>query len=134
MTLHLTLQSIHIETTLLRRAILHTLAYADIFDYPLTACEVHRYLTGIKASYEEVSQALNEADFWHGLITRTESYFTLCDREAIIETRARRKLVSRRLWRDAKFYGRILAARCLLCEWSRSPAHWQWRMQMKVAI
>ena len=59
MTLHLTLQSIHIETTLLRRAILHTLAYADIFDYPfILPGEVHRYLTGIKASYEEVSASV----------------------------------------------------------------------------
>jgi hypothetical protein len=110
MTLSLILQSAYIETTSLRRAILHTLAYADVFDYPLTACEVHRYLTGVKASYEEVSQALNEVDFWHGLLARTEPYFTLYRREAISQTRARRKSVSRRLWQDAKFYGRILAA------------------------
>ena len=31
-------------------------------------------------------------------------------REAIIETRTRRKSVSRRSWQDAKYYGRILAA------------------------
>jgi hypothetical protein len=110
MTLNLTLQSAYIETIPLQRAILHTLAYADIFDYPLTAVEVHRYLTGAKVSYEEVSQILNEVGLWRGLITRTESYFTLCGREAIIETRARRKPASRRLWQEAKFYGRILAA------------------------
>ncbi len=110
LTLNLTLQSADIETTPLQSAILHTLAYADVFDYSLTACEVHRYLIGAKVSHEEVLKALNEVDLWHGLLTRTERYFTLSGREAIVETRTRRKSVSRRLWQDAKFYGRILAA------------------------
>jgi hypothetical protein len=105
---NLSLQPADIETTSLRRAILHTLAYADIFDYPLTVREVHRYLTGVKASHEEVSQALNDVRLWQGLITRTESCFTCFGREALIKTRTRRKSASKRLWKDAKLYAAIL--------------------------
>ena len=110
MALDLTLQPVHIETALLQRAILHTLAYADVFDYPLTAPEIHRYLTGIKTSLEEISVALKNDDFCNGQIVRAGAYFTLRGREEIVETRLRRKSASKRGWKDAIFYGRLLAS------------------------
>ena len=39
---------------LLKRAILQSLAYADVFDYPLTAGEVHRRLIGLAATPEAI--------------------------------------------------------------------------------
>ena len=39
-------------------AILRTVAYADLFDYPLTVPEVHRYLAGVKAPLSAVREAL----------------------------------------------------------------------------
>ena len=58
------------------RAVLHTVAYSDIFDYPLTAPEVHRYLTGVRASFEEVAQALEEGEYVNHLTRgrRTADY------------------------------------------------------------
>ena len=87
----------------LSQAILHTLSYSDIFDYPLTALEVHQYLTGVKVSFEEVTQALED-----GPISRTGNYFTLPGREGIVSIRADREARSQKLFPLALRYGRIL--------------------------
>jgi hypothetical protein len=87
------------------RAAFHTLAYADVFDYPLSAPEVYRYLTSTDATFEELRQALaNEV-----LFSRVGEYFTLRGREQIVATRERRAKVAARLWRKAARYGRIIA-------------------------
>jgi hypothetical protein len=92
-------------TNKLTQAILHTLSYSDIFDYPLTVPEVHQYLTGVKASFEEVTQALED-----GPMGRTGNYFTLPGREGIVSIRADREARSQKLFPLALRYGRILSA------------------------
>ena len=86
--------------------VFQTLAYADVFDYPLTAPEVYRYLASTKASFDEVAQALADET----LFTRVGDYFTLCGREGIVETRKRRAQVAAQLWVKAERYGRIIAS------------------------
>jgi hypothetical protein len=88
------------------RSVFETVAYADVFDYPMTASEVYRYLSPIEASFEEVSGALAE----ESLFTRAGDYFTLHGREAIVEIRKRRAPIAAQLWGKALRYGRILAA------------------------
>jgi len=90
----------------LLRSIFHTLAYADVFDYPLTSQEVYRYLTSMKAAFEEVIQALSEET----LFSKTEQYFTLRGREEIIETRKRRAEIAAGLWPKAARYGQMIAS------------------------
>lgn len=92
-------------TEKLTQAVLHTLTYSDVFDYPLTASEVHQYLTGVKASFEEVRQALKD-----GRIRRTGSYFTLPGREDIVSIRLDREVRSLKLLPHALRYGRTLGA------------------------
>ena len=92
-------------TDKLIQAVLHTLSYSDIFDYPLTAPEVHLYLIGIKASFEEVAQVLED-----GPIGRTDNYFTLPGREDIVSIRLDREARSQKLLPRALRYGRILGA------------------------
>ena len=92
-------------TEKLSQAVLQTLAYSDIFDYPLTAPEVHKYLTGIKASFEEVMQVLEDEP-----VRRTGNYFTLSGRETIVSIRLDREARSRKLMPLALRYGRILGA------------------------
>jgi hypothetical protein len=88
------------------RSVFETVAYADVFDYPLTASEVYRYLTSPHASLEGVARVLaNEAVF-----ARVGDYFTLPGREGIVAIRERREKVAARLWAKAKRYGRILAS------------------------
>ena len=97
------LQKTRVTTVL--SAVFHTLAYADVFDYPLSAPEVYRYLTSTSSSFEEVSQALADAT----VFSRVGEYFTLRGREQIVESRKRRADVAARLWPKAARYGRIIA-------------------------
>jgi len=89
----------------LLRSVFHTLAYADVFDYPLTIQEVYRYLASTKTSPEQVTQTLaNET-----LFSKIDEYFTLRGREQIVEIRKRRAKIAARLWGKATRYGRIIA-------------------------
>ena len=88
----------------LSRAVLQTLAYSDVFDYPLTASEIHRYLMGVQASLEEVAKIVGE----EGMVTRTGDYFTLPGREALVAIRMQREARSRKLLPYAIKYGRVL--------------------------
>src|SRR5687768_140902 len=88
----------------LSRAVLHTITYADIFDYPLTALEIHRYLTGLSAPMEAVNRALKEEH----LFMRIGDYYTLPGRNEIISIRRQREARSRELMPRAIQYGRIL--------------------------
>jgi len=89
----------------LLRSVFHTLAYADVFDYPLTVHEVYRYLASTKTSLEHLTQTLaNET-----LFSKIDEYFTLRGREQIVEIRKRRAKIAARLWGKATRYGRIMA-------------------------
>jgi hypothetical protein len=87
-------------------AILETVAYADIFDHPLTAPEVHRYLTGMFVEFEVVREALKDIQ----RLVQTGVYFTLPGREEIIPIREEREAHSRKLLPRALHYGRILGS------------------------
>ncbi|HLF73765.1 MAG TPA: hypothetical protein VI524_05440 [Anaerolineales bacterium] len=90
----------------LTRAVLYTLAYADIFDYPLTAPEIHHYLTGLHAPLEAILRTLGA----NGLSARRGDYFTLPGREEIVSVRMQREARSRALLPRAMQYGRLLGA------------------------
>jgi hypothetical protein len=87
-------------------AILNTVVYADIFDYPLTLTEIHRYLVGSSASLEAVSGLIISS----GFLRKAGRYYTLPGREFIAETRERREQAATRLWPEAIRYGRIIAS------------------------
>ncbi len=82
-----------------------TLAYADVFDYPLTLLETHRYLIGVAASVPEVRAALAQSD----LVGRDGDYFHLVGREGTVGVRRRRAPVAEKMCARALRYGRLLA-------------------------
>lgn len=93
----------------LERAILETLAYSDIFDYPLTLDEMHRYLTA-PATQEELEYCLR----YLGSVSSIEvdaqtTYYHLAGRSEVVDIRKGRESASRRSFRRAVFYGRILS-------------------------
>ncbi|HYF61657.1 MAG TPA: hypothetical protein VD886_02520 [Herpetosiphonaceae bacterium] len=92
----------------LERAIVMTVAYADVFDYPLTSGEIHRYLAGVAAAPAVVEAALRQGHLVAGTLAQSGPYVMLPGREAIVETRRRRAAVAERMWPAAVFYGRMI--------------------------
>jgi hypothetical protein len=93
----------------LRRAILNTLVYADLFDYPLSAAEIHRYLTGHAASRDAVVEALEVDPILRELVEATGPWYHLEGREHLADVRSERAAASERLWPVARRYGEIIA-------------------------
>jgi hypothetical protein len=83
------------------------IAYADVFDWPLSAAEIHRYLP-VPARRDQVEAALVSPRLGRLTCTARDLY-ALRGREEVIEGRQQRAAVSARLWRRAIRYGRLLA-------------------------
>jgi hypothetical protein len=86
------------------RAVLETLAYSDIFDYPLRIEELHRYLS-LPINRSELADTLN---FHHDSIKMLDGYFVLAGREHLIGLRQSREAISRPILHRAIRYGRLL--------------------------
>lgn len=92
----------------LRRAVLETLAYSDIFDQPLTLSELHRYLHGLPISFAALAAGI-DAGACSGLpIQPAGDYFLLEGRTALLDLRAERESRSRSLWPSARKFGRVI--------------------------
>ena len=98
------------DPAVLERAIVHTVAYADVFDYPLTVDEVHRYLIGVPASRGTLRTLLGSTYRLPGVLSRCGRYLTLVGRESLIETRRRRATISSEYWKRAVRYGRSIGS------------------------
>jgi len=97
-------------TTALELAIVQTAAYSDIFDYPLSAAEIHRYLIEVTATRDAVDAALANGCLAPGRLASRDGYVALAGREQIVSIRQGRERDSERLWREALRYGRIIAS------------------------
>ncbi len=91
--------------TKLETAVWRIIAYADGFDYPMTAVEIHRYLEGLPASLVDVQNLLTH----NRQQSDRTSYHTLPGREKIIQMRRQRETRARQVWPHAVYYARLLA-------------------------
>jgi len=66
----------------LHNAVLSTLAYFDIFDYPMTAWEAWKYLYKMKAEYVEVIGTLD--DCVRMGILKPKTVFIFCQKETTL--------------------------------------------------
>jgi hypothetical protein len=89
-------------------AALRAVIYADLFDYPLSAAEIARYLPETRSTEEEVASCLDALSPSVPL-TRVGTQHCLSGREAIVATRQRRLQYSKRLWRRATVISGILS-------------------------
>ena len=83
------------EVNNLKMNIYATMAYFDIFDYPLTIDEIGKYLLWANAERNELWTFLNNDPG----IQRYGDYYFFKGRRAIVDTRREREAVSERFWR-----------------------------------
>ncbi|MBI2598793.1 hypothetical protein HYW40_01030 [Candidatus Curtissbacteria bacterium] len=91
----------------LDRAILATLAYHDIFDYPLKEAEVRRYLIGRKASGQRIEKEIANL-LKNKKIIFKKGYFCLKNRGEIIKLREARTGHSKTKLKRANFFSILL--------------------------
>ena len=94
----------------LENAILATITYRDLFDYPVTFPEIHRYLHGIRCDQGEVRRALQGSEFVNEYLATDGEYFALNDREALFDLRRKREAYAEQLWSKALAHGAVLAS------------------------
>ncbi len=98
------------ESATIQEALLETVAYVDVFDYPLRSLEAHRYLSGHAATLEQVQHELDVLCAGSGRLAQRDGYYTLPGRELIVKIRKTRYKIAQALWPQAVFYGRRIAA------------------------
>ncbi len=91
------------------RAVLRTVLYSDIFDYPLTVDEIAHYLIGVASSAADVETSLTSPVWLNGQIARVEEYIAMRSRESLVRLRRERAHSSAQLWRRARIFARILS-------------------------
>jgi len=93
----------------MKKAILQTLVYGDIFDYPLTAEELYKFLITPKPlSFLVLKRKLKEIARGDELIKTKGEYFFLKGREKIVRLRQKRKFWSQKKIKIAKKVSRWL--------------------------
>lgn len=93
----------YVEST--GQAVLYTLAYSDVFDYPLTVGEIWRYLIGRQVPQEKVGVVLETLA---GVETDGRFYY-LSGRAAITEIRRARADVAAQMWSRVGRYAATIA-------------------------
>lgn len=90
-------------------AVLNTIRFFDLFDFPLMVEEVMEYLykyssplhiKELKATLDHIVQ--------EGGLAEIKGYFLLPGREHIIETRKTRKFIAEKFWNRTKLYGQYM--------------------------
>ena len=102
----LTLQPALIELSFIDRAILETLVYSDIFEYPLQLKELHRFLPE-RVDIEKLPGAIASL---HEYVGRKDDYYFLARREETVGIRKQREARSRKLLPRAIQYGCVLGS------------------------
>ena len=91
---------------ILQEAILAALAYHDIFDYPLTVEEIHRYLIK-KASLKSVRGDLDIL-CQEKKIGTSQGFYFLKNRSLVVKTRIKRSHFSHNKLKRASIYSKLL--------------------------
>ena len=96
------------ESIALERAIVETLTYFDVFDYPLRPSELHRYLHGLHATSASLERVLRSSLLTNQIDSR-DGYIFLRSRGLTVTLREQRRIRYMRIAPRIAAYGRILS-------------------------
>ena len=90
----------------LQLSILQTIAFFDIFDFPLTAEEIQEYLYNYKKPIhiKEIKGTLGQMD----RIERLHDYYVLKGRGKLVDVRKARKFIAEKFWGRVRQYGQYI--------------------------
>lgn len=91
----------------MEKAVLKTLIYAEIFDYPLTIREIHKWLIGKKASLRNIEKVLKKLNK-ESRIKNYGGYYFLSDRNSPVRKRLKKRAQSVSYLRKAKLAAYLL--------------------------
>jgi glycosyltransferase involved in cell wall biosynthesis len=94
--------------TPLEQAIMKTIVYADVFAFPLTVVELHRYLIGYYAHQNQLQTCLEQSDYLANYLQKQSGYISLRGRQTSGVERQHKLLSTRRHWETATFWGKVL--------------------------
>lgn len=78
-------------------AVLQSVTYAALFDYPLTAEQLHTSLVGVRATPALILSWWRQSEFLRKHIDQVDGWFVPSGRHDLVATRSRREAVSREL-------------------------------------
>jgi hypothetical protein len=107
----------------LETAVWRTIAYSDVFDYPLRLSEIHHFLEGVPADLAEVERVLANGRLRPRHLSYRAPYYMLPGRETIGQIRQRREAFLRRCGRR-RCVTAVSSPPCPLCGWWPLPARW----------
>jgi hypothetical protein len=91
-------------------AILRTLLYADVFNFPMTLREIHHFLIAdYPIPLDQIAHTLEHSESLRAAVVHIDGLYCCASREAIIATRHAREQASASLWGQALRYGLWLA-------------------------
>ena len=93
----------------IERAIAHTVAYADVFDYPMRPSEIHRYLIETALDSRTFDEMLDSTLANSNSLDERRGFTFLRDRSELLDVREQRQSKSNTLWPIAVHYGRLIA-------------------------
>ena len=90
----------------LQNSILKTIAFFDIFDFPLTAEEVQEYLYNYKkpVHIKEIKGTLEQME----RIERIHDFYVLKGRGKLVDVRKARKFIAEKFWGRVRQYGQYI--------------------------
>ena len=91
----------------MEKAILRTLIYADIFDYPLTIFEIHKWVIGKKSNLRQVENAIKKLVQSSKCKVQSKYYF-LPKKDSLVTKRRRNEKQSRKYLQKAHLVAGIL--------------------------
>jgi hypothetical protein len=90
----------------MEKAILKTLIYYDIFNFPLKAWEIHKWLIGKKASLQQIEKTLRRMGQGTSIKYQGDYYF-LTGRKSLVKERQKKEQVSKEHLQTIKYISQI---------------------------